>query len=232
MNASSTTARNPLRYFLARPRLWILALLIVVGLLMAIWQPVSLDALLERGHAMSANPLVAVALILFQALLLAAALPGTLMLWVVAPIYPPPVAALILTCGSALGALGAYVISRRLRGAHPEEVDHGRVMNLLRERGDLLTQLTLRVTPGFPHSVVNYAAGILHLPLKTFLLAAVIGLGVKWMVYAAAVDALVDVGTGAEPLGLESVAPLLLLALFLGIGAFARHLFLRHRGRR
>ncbi|TVQ69435.1 MAG: DedA family protein [Chromatiaceae bacterium] len=232
MNPPSTTDRGALRYFLARPRLWVLALLVVAGLLIAAWQPVSLDALLEWGHAMSANPLVAVGIILLQALLLAAALPGTLMLWVVAPIYSPPVAALILTCGSVLGALGAYVISRRLRGAHPEEVDHGRVMNLLRERGDLLTQLTLRVTPGFPHSVVNYAAGILHLPLKTFLLAAVIGLGVKWMVYAAAVDALVDVGTGAEPLGLESVAPLLLLALFLGIGAVARHLFLRHRGRR
>ncbi|WP_200176709.1 VTT domain-containing protein [Ectothiorhodospira shaposhnikovii] len=214
-----------------KSRLWLALIPVLLGLVLAIWQPVSLDALLDFGHQASAHPLVAVGLVLVQALLLALALPGTLMLWVVAPIYSPLVAAGLLTAGSVLGAFGAYEISRHLRGRRPPDVDAGRVVNLLRERGDFLTQLVLRVLPGFPHSVINYGAGMLGLPLLPFLAAAALGLAVKWVVYAAAVHALVEVGTGAEEFGLDSVAPLLVLALFLGMGALVRHALQTRRAR-
>ncbi|SEP92756.1 Uncharacterized membrane protein YdjX, TVP38/TMEM64 family, SNARE-associated domain [Ectothiorhodospira magna] len=213
------------------PRFWLALLPVIIGLGLAFWQPISLDALLDFGHQAGAHPLVAVGLVLLQALLLALALPGTLILWVVAPIYPPLIAAGLLTAGSVLGALGAYEISRHLRGRRPAEVATGRVVNLLRERGDFLTQLVLRIVPGFPHSVINYGAGMLGLPLLPFLAAATLGLAVKWMVYAAAVHALVEVGTGAEEFGLDALVPLVGLALFLAVGAGVRHALQTRRAR-
>ena len=188
-----------------------------------IWQPVPIYTLLEWGEGVSRHPAAMLGLVLFQSLMLIFALPGTLMLWVVAPIYQPPVATLMLTAGSVTGAMGAYWISRSLTGSPPSEDSSGRVVTLLRRRGDLLTQLVLRILPGFPHSVINYAAGLLGLPFKIFVSAALLGLTVKWLVYTSAVHALVEVGTGAEKLGVDSVTPLLILAIFVGVGAWVKN---------
>lgn len=194
------------------------AILVFVVVLFTFWQPVSVEVLIERGSAMSSHPAVALGLVALQALLLTLALPGTLMLWVVAPLYNPPVATLILTVGSVLGALGAYWVSMHARSDRSSRGLNGRAITLLQKRGDLFMQLALRVIPGFPHSVLNYGAGVLRLPLGTFLAAAVLGMTVKWFVYASAIQAMLEVGTGVEQIGIDSLIPLFFLALFLGVG--------------
>lgn len=210
-----------------RWRLVVLLGLLLVGTGLAVWQPLPLSDVIDRGNDLAQHPVAIPLLIIIQALLLALALPGTLMLWMVAPFFSPVAATAILTIGSTLGALGAYFVSRWLGDGWKPGPQGGRLRTLLARQSDFFTQLALRVFPGFPHSVVNYAAGTLRLALPTFLLAAVIGLTVKWAVYATAVHGLVQTGIGRDELDWQVIAPLVSLALLLLIG---RAFIIRHTG--
>lgn len=46
--------------------------------------------------------------------------------------------------------------------------------------------------PGFLHSVVNVTAGLMRLPITTFVMAAIIGLIVTWAVYSSAIQAALE----------------------------------------
>jgi len=189
---------------------------------LAFWQPVAVADALAWGENLVPLPFTIPLLILAQALLLALALPGTLILWLVAPFYSPMVAAAILTAGSTLGALGAYYTSRWLGQTWRPGPTGQRVIRLLSRKGDFWTQLILRVLPGFPHSVVNFGAGTLGLPLRPFLLASVIGLSVKWLIYASAVHTLIHDGNDVGDFDPIALLPLLALALLLAGGRLVR----------
>ncbi len=199
-------------------RLVCLAALVLLGLGLAVWRPLSLAEVMSFGDGLASHPAAAPLLIAIQALLLVLALPGTLTLWMVAPFFTPLPATIILTTGSTLGALGAYLLSRRLGRTSTPDSEGGRIRRLLARRSDLSTQLALRLFPGFPHSVVNYTAGALRLPVPTFLLAAVLGLSVKWAVYSTAVHGLVRAGLGHEELRWTAIAPLFVLVFLILVG--------------
>jgi uncharacterized membrane protein YdjX (TVP38/TMEM64 family) len=213
-----------------RFRLAAITMLVIGGLILTLWQPSFFDELLARGQELAGKPWAAVALVGLLAALLALALPGSLMVLVFAPLYPPAVATALLTTGGVIGAWAAYLIARWAR-AGPVS-DNRAVILLLARRGDFLTQLGLRVMPAFPHSVVNYGAGILGLPLPTFLTAAALGLAIKWYIYSVAIHALLAAGNGEDPLGPRTAAPLFLLAVLLLAGAFVRHFILQRRPKR
>lgn len=221
---------HPARPTTRRWRLLLLAGLLLVGFGLTGWQPLSLREVMAWGGMLAEHPAAVPLLIALQALLLALALPGTLMLWMIAPFYPPVTATIMLTLGSTLGALGAYLISAWLGDAWQPGPRGGRLKSLLARQSDLPTQLALRVLPGFPHSVVNYAAGTLGLALPTFLLAAVLGLAIKWSIYASAVHGLVQAGLGREELDWTVLAPLVILALLLLAGRAVKQRFERNRG--
>lgn len=200
-----------------------LVLLAIVGAAigLGIWQPVEIDTLLDWGRRLAAEPLVLAAVILIQAALFSFALPGSLMLWFVAPFLTPLIAVPVLVTGSVLGALGAYFVSTRL-GADWRPRRGAWLIDAVAKRGDFLTQCAFRTLPGCPHWTVSYAAGILRLPLPTFIAAAILGLSIKWSVYA---SALYGMGTAAEAeraIGLGDVLPLLILTVFLLLGGLLR----------
>lgn len=206
---------------LAAPVLVVPALL-VVGVGMSAWQPLSMAEILELGREAAQQPLLTAAIVIAMVLLFSFGMPGSIGLWVIAPFYPPLVATVLLLASSVGGALGAYLLSDRLSvGWQPKGLAL-RVQVLLATRGDFLTQVALRVLPGFPHAVVNFSAGMLRLPLPTFLLAALIGLAVKWAVYTSAVHGLVAAAEGGTAIGLETLAPLVLLSLLLLLGNWVR----------
>jgi uncharacterized membrane protein YdjX (TVP38/TMEM64 family) len=208
---------------LSARRFWWLPALAAAGLLLAFWQPVSLADLLRWGDRAADAPGFLAAVVVVIALLFAFGLPGSLGLWLIAPFHPPIPSTALLVLASVAGAFGAYVVSARWRrGLRPTDTG-SRVTGLLRRRSDLATQVALRMLPGFPHSVVNFAAGALQLPLPTFTLAAVLGLTVKWGVYSSAVHGLADaVETGGSIRG-ETLIPLLVLAILMLIGGWLRH---------
>lgn len=202
-------------------RLGVLLALILLALLLGIWQPVPLETILGWGSWVASQPLAVVAIILLQAALFSFALPGSLLVWAIAPFLPPLLAVPILVTGSVLGALGAYAVSRRLGGDwRPRR--GAWLIDLVARRGDFLTQCALRVLPGCPHWTVSYAGGVVGLPLPTFILAAILGLTVKWWVYASAIH---GVGTAAEAegaIGPGLVLPLVILTGFLLVGGIFR----------
>src|SRR3970282_534326 len=159
-----------------------------------------------------------------------------MLLWVAALIFPPAAAAVILTAGGTSGALGAYLLPRRVTAldwaeARPRRPDHllarpgpaldraearqRRLYHLLERQGDFFTLCALRVLPGMPHSVINYAAGILALPLARFLSASALRLAVKSYLYSSALHAAARGASPAELMRPAVLGPLILIALLL-----------------
>jgi len=166
-----------------------------------------------RGY--TAHWWLAAALILLQIVLFMFAMPGSTLLWVVAVLYPPIAATLILVAGASMGGLAGYLFARRLARHRQARLRKKRHFRLLREHGDFFTLCALRVTPGFPHSIINYGAGILGLPLGRFLAAAVLGLGVKTALYSHVIHRTLEAAEPAERAWQEIALPLVLLALLL-----------------
>ena len=168
---------------------------------------------------------VAAGLALLQALFFMLALPGSTFLWVIAPLYPPLTATLILVAGGTMGAMAAYLFSRRLAGPWRARIGDTRFFRLLEKRSDFLTQCAIRTFPAFPHSFINYSAGILKLPLLPFLLAALIGLSIKTLLYTTAIHGAMKASDPSELIRIETMAPLgILTLLFVLAHFFQRHL--------
>ena len=207
----------------------VLAALILTGATLAISRPVGLAQLLAWGERLTAHPLMLLVLIAAMALLFTFGFPGSVFLWLVAPFQPPLAATGVLLAGSVTGALGAYLLAKRLGSTRPLERRGRQVVDFLSARSDLVTQCALRLLPGFPHSAVNYAGGILRLPLRGFLLAALMGLGIKWAVYTSAVHSGVGALERGEVIDFRDVLPLVILAVLLLLGAWARRMIERRR---
>ena len=158
---------------------------------------------------------LAAALILLQIVLFMFAMPGSTLLWVMAALYPPVPATLILVTGASLGGLAGYLFARKLATARLAQLRNNRLFRLLREHGDFLTLCALRVTPGFPHSIINYGAGILGLPLGRFFAAAVLGLSVKSFLLSSVIYHTLGAAEPSELAWRDIVLPLILLALLL-----------------
>jgi len=187
-----------------------------------IWHSPELADVQRWADEASHHPTVIISVILIMAVTLAVGLPGSIGLWLIAPFYTPLVATLMLTLGSVSGALGAYYLSFHASHRWTSRGLTRKVMSKLETRSDFLTQCALRVLPGFPHSVVNFAAGLLRLPLATFLLAAIIGLGAKWAVYSSAIYGALEAVEQEEAVRPDVILPLVALTLMLLIGAWLR----------
>lgn len=207
----------------SRPWRWVAigAMLLMAGYLW-IWHSPELADVQRWADEASHHPGVIVSVILIMAVTLAIGLPGSIGLWLIAPFYTPLVATPILMVGSVSGALGAYYLSSRFSDRWKPKGLTRKVMGRLEKRSDFLTQCALRVLPGFPHSVVNFAAGLLRLPLATFVMAAIIGLGVKWAVYASAIYGALEAVEKEEAVSPDVILPLVALTLLLLTGAWLR----------
>lgn len=208
---------------LSRPWRWAA---IGASLLMAaylwVWYSPDLAALQRWAEEASHHPLTMVSVILVMAVTLAVGLPGSIGLWLIAPFYTPLAATPMLIVGSVGGALGAYYLAARAGERFSPGTLTRRIMRMLETHSDFLTQCALRVMPGFPHSVVNYAAGLCRLPLATFIIAAVVGLGIKWAVYASAIHSALAAVEREDALEPDVVMPLVALTLLLLVGGWMR----------
>lgn len=168
-------------------------------------------------------------LICLQAMLFTFAMPGSAMVWVVAPLYSPLTATLILTLGSTLGSLCAYWFARQETSGWANRVQGSRLYHVLEQRGDFLTLCAIRLIPAFPHSVVNYGAGILRLPVTGFLLASMIGLAIKSFLYSNAIHGAVAATDLSELVRIETLGPLVILAIVTALAALLRSRWLHKR---
>ena len=204
-----------------RQRIILISLILCSAIAVTIWEPISLPQLLEWGRWFVTNPWAIAGLIVIQALLFTFAMPGTMVIWLIAPFHPPAFAVSIMLAGSLAGALGAYRLSGRL-GENWQPKRGAWLFRLLSQRSDFFTQTALRVLPGCPHWAVNYGAGILRVPLWSFLAAALLGLTIKWSLYCWVIYGTTNAAQADDRIGVASLWPLLVLALIMIAGSFIR----------
>jgi uncharacterized membrane protein YdjX (TVP38/TMEM64 family) len=196
----------------------LLGALILLGASIEVFDLVDWRAGLEwaRGHV--GGWYLPVAIVLAQLVLFTFAQPGSILFWVAALLYAPPAATAILTAGGTSGALGAYLLARRVTRLDPVRAREQRLFRLLERQGDFYTLCALRVVPGMPHSLLNYTAGTLALPLTRFLVASAIGLAVKSYLYASAIAGAVGTASPADLVRPGVLGPLFGIAALLLLG--------------
>jgi len=200
------------------PALWpaaLLAALVAFGLGAHFLNLFEWRDVLDGARGYAQHWWLPLALILLQVLLFMFALPGSTMLWIVAPLYAPTASTLILVAGGCAGGLAAYWFARRLSDESLAHLRASHGYQVLERESDFLVLCALRLVPAFPHSVLNYGGGILRLPLGRFLAAAAIGFGVKAYLYSSVIHHALEVAEPADLLRAEAVWPLILLVLAL-----------------
>jgi uncharacterized membrane protein YdjX (TVP38/TMEM64 family) len=93
----------------------------------------------------------------------------------------------ISVISATLGASLAFSLSRHV-GASPVERLAGQRLTGIKswiEKRGFLSVLYLRIAPGVPYNLVNYAAGLTRIPLRTFALATAIGCAPRAFAYTA-----------------------------------------------
>ena len=225
---------NELKNSSKRARLWqplLLLTLIVVGVVLYCTGALDWGKVLRWAQASAHLWWVPLALIILQVTLFTFALPGSVMVWVVATLYTPVTATLILAIGSTLGALSAYWFARfeTLRWANHVKDSH--LYQVLEQRGDFLSLCAIRLIPAFPHSVINYGAGMLRLPVVRFLSASMIGLMVKSFLYSNAIHGAVTATDLSELVRVRTLGPLAILALVTGLAALLRKRWLHKKNK-
>lgn len=183
---------------------------------------------LAQGHVDSwwLAPLLA----LVTAALFAAGLPGSLMVFVAGILFPPMIAAPAFVAGGVAGALGAYSLARGVsRGGERGErrAPDGRLLRLLARQSDFATLLAVRVAPSFPHTAINFAAGLLGIPRGRFLASTALGLAIKGTLYVTVIHQAAGTAAMAEAISWRTLAPLAGLAVLL---LLAPPLLRRRRG--
>lgn len=205
-----------------RWRWGLMGVVILMASYIWMWHPPDVFELRRWVGEAPYHPLVVISVILIMAVTLGVGLPGGIGLWLIAPFYTPLAATPMLIVGSVAGALGAYYLSYRFSDRLMPTGRAYQVLKQLEKRSDFLTQCALRVLPGFPHAIINFASGLLRLPLMTFVMAALIGLGMKWAVYASAIYWTLEAVEKEKAIGPSVVLPLIALTLMLLAGAWAR----------
>ncbi len=198
----------------------------LVALLLAIAAGVALERTgaldwrsgLGLAQAYTGHWWLAPGLALVTAALFTAGLPGSLMVLIAGVLFPPQIAVPLLVAGDLAVALGAAELARLavVAGSRPE--GDGRLLRLLARRSDFLTLLAVRVTPGFPHSAINFAAGALALPRGRFLASTALGLAAKSALYATAIHRAAHLATLEDAISWTTVAPLAALSVLLLAG--------------
>ena len=200
--------------------------LIVIGLLVTLGIGLELSGLLksadilETARGYSEHWWLMLIIVLVQAVMFTFALAGSLFLWIAAPLYPPLIATLLLTLGSTLGGLGAYFFSRYLTHDLKKRIEASRAYRILHGNNEFLALFAMRVLPGFPHSVVNYSAGLLRARLVSFVSAAILGIAIKTYIYARVIYGASNAMSVDMLFDISIYGPLILLALLAVAGIF------------
>ncbi len=203
-------------------KVWILPGLVVFGLVLAVWQPIGTEALLYWGEQIGTSWWFLVLVMVAIAVLFTFGLPGSFGLWLVAPFNHPVLSTILLVIASTAGALGAYRFAGHLGRDWKPSGGSGKVVDVLEQRGDLLTLMAMRMLPGFPHSVINFASGVLRLPLTVFVAATVVGLTIKWGIYATAIHGIADAVEAGDAVNFGTIVPLFVLVALTLTGAWVR----------
>ena len=149
---------------------------------------------------------------------------GSSMIWVTGALFTPAISTLVITAGTTLGGISAYMFSAHLSEEWVNKVENSGIYRLLQKESGFLTMFALRLMPGFPHSVINYSAGILKIRLAAFIAAAILGTAAKTYIYSVVIYNATSPGTITDSIDVSTVWPLLAVSLLTLSAIFLKHL--------
>jgi uncharacterized membrane protein YdjX (TVP38/TMEM64 family) len=204
-------------------KLIIVALMILAGILLEIAGLLDADEMLGIARQYSDQWWLVPVLIFLQTVLFTFALAGSFFLWIVAPLYPPAMAAFILAAGGTLGGISAYFFSSRLTDDWISRIENSQTYRLLHRHDNFFALFALRAFPAFPHSLVNYSSGILKVKLSHFILAAISGLAIKSYIYSLVIYNAASSASIEDLFDISTYGPLILLSVISLAGVFIKY---------
>jgi uncharacterized membrane protein YdjX (TVP38/TMEM64 family) len=209
------------------PRLRLLTLALLVGsafLVVALSGSVSADGVRDRVDGLgAAGPLLFIPI---SAGLTVALFPGPLLAGASGLLFGTALGTPVSIVSATLGATLAFCLSRWWAHDAVQELAGPRLSALrawVGRRG-FLSVLYARIAPGVPYSLVNYAAGLTPVLLRSFVAATAIGCAPRAFAYTALGGSLGDLGS---PEAIVAVVVLVLMAV--GGAAFGGRDVLRAR---
>lgn len=205
-------------------RAWKLLLLlglVAAGIIAARASFIDWEWMLRQGEGIAGRWWAPPIMIATMAAFYLFALPGSMFFVIAGLLYQPLKATAIVAAGGVLGGLSARAFARRLAGL-PEEKERetSRIIRFMERHSDFLTLCAIRTLPFFPHSAINYGAGILGIPVGRFAIATAIGFSLKGFLYASAVHRAVKASGMSDPVDASVLVTLAALAALLIIGRF------------
>ncbi len=157
-------------------------------------------------------------LIIAKIVLYTFALPGSLLIWVAALFYEPVPATVITVVGGVAGGVGAQLFSKKLSSDFTERVKSSVFFKAIKNHSDFATLCAVRTLPNFPHSVINYGAGIINVPIRVFVFSSLIGFTVKGYLYCLAIRRAATADEITDLIHYETIIPLFVLTTLFVAG--------------
>lgn len=220
----------------------VIAILFVAAFASGLTERLSLEALRESGAQLQAfareRPLLAAAIYLAIYIgSVAVSLPGALILSLTGGfLFGPIGGGFAAVTGASLGSTITFLVFRTAFGDALRRKP-GALLTRIEDgfRGDAFSYLlTLRLIPAFPLLVVNVAAGLMNIRVRTFMLASVLGMIPSSFVYAGIGAGLGHLFAQDRPVTLETLfSPRIYLPIIgMGVLAFLPPLWRHWRRRR
>lgn len=198
------------------PRLRLLTLALLVGsafLVVALSGSISADGVRDRVDGLgAAGPLLFIPI---SAGLTVALFPGPLLAGASGLLFGTALGTPVSIASATLGATLAFALSRWWAHDAVQELAGPRLSALrawVGRRG-FLSVLYARIAPGVPYSLVNYAAGLTPILLRSFVAATAIGVAPRAFAYTALGGSLGDLGSP------EAIVAVVVLVLMAVVGA-------------
>jgi uncharacterized membrane protein YdjX (TVP38/TMEM64 family) len=149
--------------------------------------------------------------------------PGALLTLAAGVFFGPVQGAAVAFAGGVLGSTAAFLIGRALGRDAVERLTGDRLRKVDRWLTDhgVLTFALVRIVPGVPYSLLNYAAGLTGIPARQYVKGSLLGLVPGAVAYASLGGALHD------PLSVEFLGALALIGAVLLAGALAERRVVR-----
>ncbi len=189
-----------------------LVLLFILFMKSGLREQVSRENLRELG----ANPFAPMIIIASMAGAWTFALPASVFFFITPLLFPPFAATGIICAGSAAGSAMGYVAARFGGSPWFQRFHNSRVTRFLGRHSTFSALFTIRVFPSSPHMFINYGAGFLKIPFTKFILATLLGIGIKAFLYSNAIEGSVGASSIQEALNWQTVSALMALTA-LGI---------------
>lgn len=206
----------------------VLAILLAAALASGLAGHLSIETLQAKGQALQAfareRPVQCATLyVLLYVLVVSISLPGALIMSLSAGFLFGPLGGGLALTGVTGGSTVVYLACRTAFGDFLRRRPHPLLARIEEGfRTDAFAYLlTLRLIPAFPLLLVNVASGLMNIPLRTYLLASVLGMAPSSFVYAGIGSGLGHLFARGEPVVLSTLASPRIYLPIIGMGLLA-----------